>query len=314
MSLLGLPAQPSANAAPPLFGHRTMSLFSPPSQPSANAPAPLSRRTTSLFGPPGNLFSPSGSLFSPPGSLFSSSGSLFSPSGSLFSPPAQPSSHRTGSLFFPPAQPSADVLVRYPYLNASYNDKSDSDIILRFGDNERVHAHKVVLKGASGVFNTAFNGQFPIATQPEYHIEGHSDVVVYAMLRFIYGSPLDPQPSGVSADERIDYLFGVFAIANEYQIPSLGEAVTHRVVKIMRSCAMHGTQKDKELFGTIVAKAAELYIKNSIADQSLLDGVLNACFRLTPGIQWLEENINISSIIEPLDPFCGRLLRKALGK
>ncbi|KAI4717439.1 hypothetical protein E4T48_06350 [Aureobasidium sp. EXF-10727] len=289
MALFGLPAQPSANAAPPLFGHRTMSLFSPPSQPSANAPAPLSR-----------------SLFSPPGSLFSPSGSLFSPSGSLFSPP--------GSLFSPPAQPSADVLVRYQYLSASYNDKLDSDIVLRFGDNERVYAHKVVLKGASGVFNRAFNGQFPIATQPEYHIEGHSDVVVYAMLRYIYGSPLDPQPSGFPAHEQIDRLFGVFAIANEYQIPSLGEAVTHRVVKIMRSCAMHGTQKDKELFGTIVAKAAELYIKNSIADQSLMDGVLNACFALTPGIQWLEENINISSIIEPLDPFCGRLLRKALGK
>ncbi|KAG9857576.1 hypothetical protein KCU98_g1038, partial [Aureobasidium melanogenum] len=95
------------------------------------------------------------------------------------------------------AQASSDLLVRYPYIT-SYNDKTTSDVTLCFGDNEKVHAHKVILKGVSGVFNTAFDSQFPVALKTEYLIEGHSNAVVYAMLKHIYGSPLEAPPGMVS--------------------------------------------------------------------------------------------------------------------
>ncbi|THW99355.1 hypothetical protein D6D13_10175 [Aureobasidium pullulans] len=47
-----------------------------------------------------------------------------------------------------------------------------------FGE-EKVYAHKVILSSVS------------IATSSTYRVSGYSDVVVYAMLRYIYGSPLD---------------------------------------------------------------------------------------------------------------------------
>jgi hypothetical protein len=122
----------------------------------------------------------------------------------------------------------------YPHMSDSYNDQTYSDITLCFGANEKVYAHKVVLKAASGVWNQAFNSKLPISTKDRYYIEGYSNPVVYAMLRHVYGMPVDAQPSGITEAAQLDYLFDVFAIANEYQIPSVGEALTERVVQVMR--------------------------------------------------------------------------------
>jgi hypothetical protein len=94
-----------------------------------------------------------------------------------------------------------------------YNDEATSDITLCFGENEKVHAHKIILKAASGVWNQAFNSKLPIATQDSYDIQGHSDLVVHAMLRHVYGMPFDGNPPEISEEGRLDYLFDVFAIA-----------------------------------------------------------------------------------------------------
>lgn len=228
----------------------------------------------------------------------------------------------TSNMFSLTAQASSSLLVRYPYLGASYNDKTTSDITLCFGNDERIHAHKVILKGVSGVFHTAFNSQLPIAFQTEYKILGSSDAVVYAMVKYIYGSPLEAPPGMVSVEDQIDYLFNIFAIANEYEIPSLAEAATQGIFQTMKSCCIDAHSsfvsprewvlQERERFGSIVAKTAHLYINHDIADQSLMTGVIEACFELTPGLLWLEDNINITSMIEALDPFSGRLLRKAI--
>ncbi|KAG9937371.1 hypothetical protein KCV05_g917, partial [Aureobasidium melanogenum] len=84
-----------------------------------------------------------------------------------------------------------------------------------------------------GVFNTAFNSQFPVALKTEYLIDGHPNAVVHAMLKHIYGSPLEAPPDMVSVEDQIDYLFNIFAIANEYEVPFLGEAATQRIFRIM---------------------------------------------------------------------------------
>ncbi|KAG9527734.1 hypothetical protein KCU93_g4862, partial [Aureobasidium melanogenum] len=220
------------------------------------------------------------------------------------------------------AQASSGLLVRYPYISASYNDKTTSDVTLCFGDNEKVHAHKVILKGVSGVFNTAFNSQFPIALKTEYLIEGHPNAVVYAMLKHIYGAPLQAQPGMASVEDQIDHLFSIFAIANEYEIPSLGEAATQRILQIMKTCCIDPNAtfiapkvwvlQERKRFGSIVAKTAQLYINHEIADESLMEGVIEACFELTPGLVWLEDNVDICSLVGRLDAFSGRLLRKAV--
>jgi hypothetical protein len=214
----------------------------------------------------------------------------------------------------------------YPHLSESYNDQGTSDITLCFGDNKEVYAHKVILKAVSGVWKQAFNSKLPISTQSTYDIEGHSDRVVYAMLRHVYGVILDPELHSMPDNDRIAYLFDVFAIANEYQIPSLGEAVTEQVVQLMRTypieavrvgssgyldCAAHAQTREK--FGSVVARTAELYINNNVADKSLMNGVLNRCFAQCSDIKWLEEHLHISSLIEKHDPFGGRLLRLYLS-
>jgi hypothetical protein len=103
----------------------------------------------------------------------------------------------------------------YPHMSDSYNDQATSDIILCFGDSEKVYAHKVILKAASGVWKQAFNSKLPISTSSTYNIQGHPDFVIYTMLRHVYGMPLVVKRFGVSEKAQIDYLFDVFAIAND---------------------------------------------------------------------------------------------------
>jgi hypothetical protein len=203
-----------------------------------------------------------------------------------------------------------------------YNDEATSDITLCFGENEKVHAHKIILKAASGVWNQAFNSKLPISASDKYHIEGHSNVVIHAMLRHVYGMPLDAKPIDIPKEGRIDYLFDVFDIANEYQIPSLGEAVTERVVQLMDASRIKparingsvagnytGVDEGKRKFCAVISRTAELYMGNNVADKSLMNGVLDACFDRVKEIVWLEDELKLSSLIEKHDPFCGRLLK-----
>lgn len=174
----------------------------------------------------------------------------------------------------------------YPHMGDSYNDETTSDIALCFGDN-RVHLHKIILKAASGVWNQAFNSKLPVSTNAEYHIQGHSDLVVYTMLQYIYGKPLDARPPEVTENGRLDYLLDVFGIANEYQIPSLGEAATERVVQLMKMYPIEKkpntffrvysdaeVAEGKKMFGAVMSKTADLYINNNIAHKSLMNGVI----------------------------------------
>lgn len=209
----------------------------------------------------------------------------------------------------------------YPYMSDSYNDQDTSDIALCFGDN-RVHLHKIILKAASGLWNQAFRSKLPISTNNEYHIQGHSDLVVHTMLQYIYGKPLDARPPEVPENGRLDYLFDVFGIANEYQIPSLGAAVTERVIQLMKMYPIEKkpntffivysdaeVAEGKKMFRAIMSKTADFYINNNVADKSLMDGVLDACFTLVKNIKWLEENIDLVPLIGKHDPFSGRLLQ-----
>ncbi|KAI4854573.1 hypothetical protein E4T44_00081 [Aureobasidium sp. EXF-8845] len=207
----------------------------------------------------------------------------------------------------------------YPHMSDSFNDQATSDIVLCFGDNEKVYAHKIILKAASGVWKQAFNSKLPISTQSTYDIEGYSDRVVYAMLRHIYAMSLEANSSVVPKEGQLDYLFDVFIAANEYQIPSLGEAVTQRVVQLMKTYTIEKywthrgsytieTAEGRKSNGAVISKTVELYANNIMADRSLMNGVLDACLARFEDIAGLEEYLHISSLIGKHDPFSGRLL------
>ncbi|KAI5273683.1 hypothetical protein E4T47_02995 [Aureobasidium subglaciale] len=128
-------------------------------------------------------------------------------------------------------------------LPGSYNDKKSSDIALCFGDGRNVYAHRILLQGASEVFHTAINSMLPIATQDTYDIPGYCGLIVDTMIRHIYGMALDFKPAGIPPNDRLKYLFDIFHIANEYQMPSLGQAVTQtvfeRIIKLLKICQMN---------------------------------------------------------------------------
>jgi hypothetical protein len=223
--------------------------------------------------------------------------------------------------------PLSDLRPFYPHTSDSYNDQATSDITLCFGDNEKVYAHEVVLKAASGVWNQAFKSKLPIATQATYDIQGHPDLVIYAMLRHVYETPLEAKPSEISEEGRLDYLFDVFAIANEYQLPSLGEAVTERVVQLMKTYRIEPgrtqtaatyardaaqVREGKKKLGAVFSRTAELYINNNVLDQSLMHGVQRTCYELRHSLKWMEEHLHIFSLIGKHDPFSALLFRTYL--
>jgi hypothetical protein len=212
-------------------------------------------------------------------------------------------------------------------LRPCYNDQTSSDITLCFGDNNKFYAHKIILQAVSGVWNRAFRSQLPTSTPNEYDIDEHADPIVYAMLRFVYGTPLDANPPEGPIEGRLNYLFGIFMIANEYQIPSLGEAVTERVVQLMQTCVIEektdrlfdfyeGTEfiGGRDKFGAIISRTAGLYINNNVEDKSLMNGVASAFSAHVEDFERLDRNLDIPSLIGKHDPFWGRMLQLYLPK
>lgn len=71
-----------------------------------------------------------------------------------------------------------------------YNNSNLSDVVLTFGD-ERIHAHKDILRSKSEVFVAAFSGKFGEVN--EYAVEGHYDAAIRAMIQHIYGFGIAPE-------------------------------------------------------------------------------------------------------------------------
>ncbi|THY20432.1 hypothetical protein D6D01_06748 [Aureobasidium pullulans] len=171
-----------------------------------------------------------------------------------------------------------------------YNNEKLSDITICFGE-VKIHAHKVILSSDSRGFSAAFESQLSIATSSSHQVSGYSDVVVYAMLRHIYGFPLDEECDEIAGEEQFDYLFEIFLIANEYQIPSLAEAATALIVDPMFECKLDLSTGQfrslwvKDMFKKIIARTAELYIQHNDADKSLLDKVIKVSLEMMGSIE-----------------------------
>ncbi|KAH0167694.1 hypothetical protein KCU67_g3794, partial [Aureobasidium melanogenum] len=163
-----------------------------------------------------------------------------------------------------------------------YNNPVRSDVVIKCGSHE-YHAHKVILMAASGLFYTAFNSNFSVAEASTYEIDGYEPEIVESMIRYIYKSPPSDKPferpyykpSNWPSDCTLDWTLQCFAIANEYQVPSLCRAVTECITE---SCAKHveklkSCNKHDKTFSFILDHISALYRDNVIADRSLIESV-----------------------------------------
>ncbi|KAI5273689.1 hypothetical protein E4T47_02993 [Aureobasidium subglaciale] len=202
---------------------------------------------------------------------------------------------------------------QYSHFRDLFDSKTFSDVKLRFGsDNVDFNAHRTILMGASGVFFTAFTGRVPDGI---YTIEGHSSEVFLAMLRYVYGILVDSilhdteLADRTSKTARVDFLFDLFLIANEYDVPLLSDFVTTTIVSLLHQLKPLRDEADNESFRAIISKTADFYTNSQIADQALVDAVVEVCADYEPGLCVFEEKIEISAILGRVDVFGGRLLQ-----
>ncbi|THW89271.1 hypothetical protein D6C90_07966 [Aureobasidium pullulans] len=103
-----------------------------------------------------------------------------------------------------------------------FNDSQDSDIIIQFGDN-KVYAHRVILRMWSPYFDRALRSNFAVAKSPVFHLGGDDDVgAVYAILRHMYNMPYNKHPANRPPfGNDLKHHIEVFKVADKYDCLSL---------------------------------------------------------------------------------------------
>ncbi|KAH0139249.1 hypothetical protein KCU82_g17366, partial [Aureobasidium melanogenum] len=197
----------------------------------------------------------------------------------------------------------------YPHFRHYYDNESRSDVVLCFA-NKKIHAHKLILAGASELFHTAFKSNFRVADQAEFEIKDFPPEVVYAMIRHIYGFSYNQEfmASSPSVEQLPDFWVDVLLIANEYRVQSLTTAATNTILDYLGKgiCPTAESIKSlpkqyKENFARTVLKVSELYHYNKLADTSCLDGMIGVLCQ--HGVWIYEEHMQISKALEALEPF-----------
>jgi hypothetical protein len=69
------------------------------------------------------------------------------------------------------------------------------------------------------------------------------------------------------------------------------------------------TIRARSKFGVVISKTVDLYTNNDVADETLMNGVVEACFTHCKNIKLMEHCLDLSALIGKHDPFSGRLLR-----
>ncbi|KAI5210863.1 hypothetical protein E4T38_01831 [Aureobasidium subglaciale] len=120
---------------------------------------------------------------------------------------------------------------------------------------------------------------------------------------------LTSYPDLCNKTARVDFLFDLFLIANEYDVPSLSDFVTTTIVSLLPQLKPLRDRADIESFRAIISKTADFYTNSQIADQALMDAVVEICAGDEPGLRVLEMRLEISAILGRVDVFGGRLLK-----
>ncbi|KEQ86507.1 hypothetical protein M438DRAFT_353630 [Aureobasidium pullulans EXF-150] len=144
------------------------------------------------------------------------------------------------------------------------------DVVLTFGD-ERVDAHKDILRSKSEVFVAAFSGKFGEVN--EYAIEGHSDAAIHAMIQHIYGF--------AAIVAKCELFLGVYLLANEYDIVGLTVDVTEAIIYCMEYllCVQRFEEPSPRALDSVISSVISLFEEYVIIDETLIDATALFCLQ-----------------------------------
>ncbi|THY34819.1 hypothetical protein D6D01_01858 [Aureobasidium pullulans] len=171
-----------------------------------------------------------------------------------------------------------------------YNNSNLSDVVLTFGD-ERIHAHKDILRSKSEVFVAAFSGKFGEIN--EYAIEGHSDSAIHAMIQNIYGFGIAPELSQLNYTTyernktvaavvaKCEIFLGVYLLANEYNIVGLTVGVTEAIVYCLEYllCVQRFEEQSPRALNSVISSVISLFEEDDMIDETLIDATALFCLQ-----------------------------------
>ncbi|KAG9664983.1 hypothetical protein KCU98_g998, partial [Aureobasidium melanogenum] len=152
-----------------------------------------------------------------------------------------------------------------------YNNPMRSDVVI-ICSGHMIYAHKAILMAASGLFYTAFSSNFSVAEVSTYELDGYDLEIVETMIEFIYQFPkCTGLPNG-----KFEQTLECFALANEYQVPSLCRAITEYVTDFCAMIVKRLKRRSHDYNGVrddFLDQISALYRDNVIADRSLIESV-----------------------------------------
>ncbi|KAL1630429.1 hypothetical protein SLS56_004957 [Neofusicoccum ribis] len=127
-----------------------------------------------------------------------------------------------------------------------------SDIVIKFGEDRELKAHKVILAAKSGWFHRAFNSSFQVyaakpigsyyvsltvlqeASATSIQLSGDDPDALEFVLQFLYHENLELRPHDSTEKEATLFLLTLYEISNKYDIPSLANPVASGLIPIFR--------------------------------------------------------------------------------
>lgn len=205
--------------------------------------------------------------------------------------------------------------VQYLGFRRLYKSELLSDVVISFGD-EKVPAHKVILMGASRKLQALLQDQ----SVDSIDVSAHEPEVVHAMLRWMYGyswaGHLNPKKYAQRTfAQKTEFAIKVFLIANEYQIKSLGMAITKYFVDSLSARMINGRPNCPSMYpaagaevGEVIKQLLELYRDSKDIDRMLLHGVVDFCS--TSNLWRFKKDCDIMKLLETYEPFSARMMRR----
>ncbi|KEQ84495.1 hypothetical protein M438DRAFT_365394 [Aureobasidium pullulans EXF-150] len=175
--------------------------------------------------------------------------------------------------------------VQYLGFRRLYKSELLSDVVISFGD-KKVPAHKVILMGASRKLQALLQDQ-----------------------------SVDSIDVSAHEPEVTEFAIKVFLIANEYQIKSLGMAITKyfvdslsaRMIKQRPNCHSMYPAAGAEV-GEVIKQLLELYRDSKGIDRMLLHGVVDFC--TTSNLWRFKKDCDVMKLLETYEPFSARMMHR----
>ncbi|KAI4752799.1 hypothetical protein E4T51_14051 [Aureobasidium sp. EXF-12344] len=154
-------------------------------------------------------------------------------------------------------------------LSTFFSDKTLSDVIVKFG-NQEIFAHRLILVKSSVWFEKALLGEFKESKQTVIDIGDDDDpIAVTAMLRFFYeGNYCLDDFDGKSANQHLT----MYRLVDLYDAPDLRKAASRHLINSFRAFSPGWNDSDQHLIADrvvqlvqqILGPSADTFADNSI--------------------------------------------------